>query len=179
MKTIVVLGMHRSATSMTARALHKSNEVFMGEKLLLGLSDNPKGHYEDTKFLNLNIEILRSAGGSWNNPPTREKILEQRGKFDGRIKSLVEESVNNAKRNGSISWGFKDPRTVLTIDLYLPHLPNPQFITCYRDPMEIAKSLNKRDRIPIKKGIKLSKIYNERLTEFISEWMEKKFKTNE
>ena len=175
-KTIVVLGMHRSATSMTARSLHKSNEVFMGEKLLLGLPDNPKGHYEDTKFLNLNIEILKSAGGSWDNPPTKEKILEQKNKFDNKIKLLVEESINNAKNKGLRSWGFKDPRTVLTIDLYLPHLPNPQFITCYRDPMEIAKSLNKRDGMPIEKGMKLSKTYNERLSEFISGWMGEKFK---
>lgn len=170
-KTIVVLGMHRSATSMTARSLHKSEEVFMGEKLLLGLPDNPKGHYEDTKFLNLNIEILKSAGGSWNNPPSREKILEQKNKFDDKIKNLVEQSVKNAKNKGLSSWGFKDPRTVLTIELYLPHLPNPQFITCYRKPLEIAKSLKKRNGIPIEKGISLTNIYNDRLNDFIKEWL--------
>lgn len=85
-------------------------------------------------------------------------------------------SEKNAKNNGLYSWGFKDPRTVLTIDLYLPHLPNPQFITCYRGPMEIAKSLNKRDGMSIEKGMNISKIYNERLSEFISGWMREKFK---
>ena len=166
-----MLGMHRSATSMIARALHKSGEVDMGEDLLLELPDNPRGHYENRRFLDLNIRILESAGGSWRSPPSKDKILRQKDKFDDEIKNVIESEVSKAKKKGLGSWGFKDPRTVLTIDLYLPHLPSPQFIICYRNPEDIAKSLNKRDNISIRKGIKLAKVYNSRLKDFINTWM--------
>ena len=39
MKTIIVLGMHRSATSLVAKGLN--NEIYMGQKMIMG-KDNPK-----------------------------------------------------------------------------------------------------------------------------------------
>ena len=170
-KTIIVLGMHRSSTSMVARALHEKKEVCMGNNLLLGLPDNPKGHYEDKEFLHLNIDILNAAGGSWDNVPPHKKILEVAPKFENKIKKVIKKASIFAKKSGYQSWGFKDPRTVLTIDLYMPYLTNPQFIICYRKPKEIAKSLNKRNKMPIANGIKLTNTYNNRLNNFIKNWL--------
>jgi len=173
MKSIIVLGMHRSATSMTARSIHQNKEVYMGEKLLLGHADNPKGHYEDVNFLKLNIKILNAVKGDWKRPPSRESILKVGHLFDEEIKELIKKSENKAKSLGMISWGFKDPRTILTIDLYMKHLKNPQFICCYRNHLDVAKSLHKRDGIPLKDGIQLSKIYNNRLSMFMQNWLNK------
>lgn len=167
MKSIIVLGMHRSATSMVSRSLHKSNEVYMGKDLLLGHPDNPRGHYEDISFLHLNIAILNAAGGDWRSAPSRKNILDVAPKFNKRIKETIDNAVNNAKASGCQSWGFKDPRTTLTIELYTPFLTNPQFICCFRDPNEIAKSLNKRDNITIKEGVKMTSIYNQRMFDFL------------
>jgi len=172
MKTIIILGMHRSATSMTARTLHKSSEVYMGKNLLKGLNDNPEGHYEDKAFLKLNIEILKAAGGDWANPPSLQSILNVRHKFDKRIEELVKQSEKNAKELGYKSWGFKDPRTVLTIDLYMKYIKKPQFICCYRDPYEIAESLSKRNNFSIERGINLAKTYNNRMNNFINNWLQ-------
>jgi len=61
MKTVVVLGMHRAATSLVARTLN--SEVHMGEHLLVGLSDNIKGHYENVEIIKINDKILHNAGG--------------------------------------------------------------------------------------------------------------------
>ena len=54
--------------------------------------------------------------------------------------------------------------------LYLPYLENPHFICCFREPMEVAKSLKRRNDMPIKKGLKLAKVYNSRLLKFINDW---------
>jgi len=167
--------MHRSATSLTARCLHENGEVHMGEDLLVGLSDNPKGHYENKRFLHLNIEILKAAGGDWDRPPSRSAIMQQKDRFNSKIRSLVKQEMEIAKKEGHISWGFKDPRTVLTIDLYMPHLENPQFICCYRDPMDVAKSMLTRNKMPIEKGLKLARTYNSRIHEFMNEWLNKKY----
>lgn len=163
MKTFVVLGMHRSATSLVAGGLKKFG-IDMGGNLYMGNPSNPKGHWENRGFLGLNKKILRQAGGGWANPPSREKILALKNKFAPEINRLV-------KHSEAPLWGWKDPRTTLTIELYLPYLKNPHFICCFRNPLEVAKSLQLRNRFPIEKGLKLARIYNERLLEFISRFI--------
>ncbi|MEA3378525.1 MAG: sulfotransferase [Nanoarchaeota archaeon] len=168
MRTVIILGMHRSATSMIARTLHKSGEVFMGEKKLLQGKGNKAGHFEDLSFLKLNEEILEAAGGSWENPPDYSEIMALKNEFKEKIKNAICIASSFAKDLGFKSWGFKDPRSILTIDLYMPFLPNPQFIITHRNSKDIAKSLNKRSGMPIKEGVALSKIYNIRLKNFIN-----------
>ena len=68
-KTFIVLGMHRSATSLLARGLHMS-DIVMGERLLGKSESNKYGHWEDVDFVELNESILHSAGGTWDNPPS-------------------------------------------------------------------------------------------------------------
>ena len=52
-KTVVVLGMHRSGTSMTSAILEKLG-INMGDETLGPLETNPIGHFEDRMFLELN-----------------------------------------------------------------------------------------------------------------------------
>jgi hypothetical protein len=66
-------------------------------------------------------------------------------------------------------WGWKDPRTSLTIKLYMPYLDNPYFIVCYRKNIEIAKSLKKRNYFEINKGLDLTNIYTNRIEDFFKE----------
>lgn len=157
-KTIIVLGMHRSGTSMIAGVLNILG-VNMGKELMGKHPSNPLGHFEDLDFYKLNLRILGKAGGNWSNPPTREAILMQKKEFDLEIKSLVE------KKNKGI-WGWKDPRNSLTIELYLSYLKNPYFIVCYRTPEEVAKSLKRRDNLSIEDGIKIKNIYDSRIKIF-------------
>jgi hypothetical protein len=166
MKTIVVLGMHRSSTSLIARTLNK--EVHMGDKLLKNQPDNPKGHYENIEALKINKQILQDAGGDWYDPPERDKIIEVGLKYTDDIKELVSQEIKFAKSKNMQSWGFKDPRTVLTIDVWHEHLPNPQFIVCYRNALDVARSLQKRNGISLDKGVSLTNEYNRRISEFIS-----------
>ncbi len=158
-KTIVILGMHKTGTSLIAGIL-KILGVDMGKDLLESNWSNPLGHFEDKRFVQLNDKILKEAGGSWDNPPTREKILSLMPKFSDEIKKLINE------REGKI-WGWKDPRTSLTVGLYLPYLKNPYFIICHRDSMAVAKSLQKRDNMDIEKGLYLSKFYSQQINIFL------------
>jgi len=164
-KTVIVLGMHRSGTSMVAGVLKKLG-VNMGKDTTPDRR-NPLGHFENKEFVNLNDQILKKAGGSWMNPPAKEKILQQKNYFLIKIESLIQ------KQKSGI-WGWKDPRTCLTIEFYLPHLINPYFIVCHRDFFGIAKSLKKRDGMDIKDGKKLATIYNCQINEFFKEHPELK-----
>lgn len=179
-KTFVVLGMHRSGTSLLAKALHTFNndpKVSMGATMLedalenaeeLGLANasNPQGHFEDDEFMQLNERILAAAGGSWFKPPTREEIVSVSAQFSDDIKALV-------KKRSSAIWGWKDPRSCLTLDLFHPHLDNPHYICMFRDPEDVADSLVRRDKDTIgmykEYGVNLAKEYNRRILQFISE----------
>jgi len=157
-KTVVVLGMHRSGSSMVAGVLNRLG-VDMGRNFVRQSWSNPVGHFEDKDFVQLNKSILKEAGGSWHKPPTNEEIKVQKDNFKIPIKELIEKKT-------SLLWGWKDPRNSLTIGLYLPYLNNPYFIVCHRGFQDIAKSLKRRNRIEFEKGIRLAEIYEERIEDF-------------
>lgn len=165
-KTFIVLGMHRSATSLVAKAL--SQEICLGSNFLPPAPDNPLGFFEDRDFVNLNDRILKKAGGSWRNPPPEEKILRLSSFFNPMIKAILEEKFKDES-----FYGWKDPRTTLTIKLYLPYLKNPHFISCFRDPEEVAKSLTSRDNsFTLESARELAKVYNQRLISFLTDFVQ-------
>jgi len=137
MTTVVVLGVHRSGTSMLSLILQKLG-VRMGARQLKG---NESGEYgEDLDFLDLNKRILAAAGGSWDVPPARKAILDTAGEFREEIAALVWE------RNGEFPiWGWKDPRTMLTAPLFHPHLEDPYYVCIFRPAKEIVASLRRRN----------------------------------
>ena len=161
-KAVVILGMHRSGTSMIGGVLARlginMGELFRDTRIV----SNPLGFYEDINFLNLNKEILNEAGGSWENPPKMELILSQQGKFDDNIQKLI--------NNKTQLWGWKDPRTSLTIRLFLPYLQNVYFIVCYREPKAVANSLHKRSGMQYDKAIKLYEIYEREIENFFKDY---------
>ncbi len=160
---VIVLGMHRSGTSLTAGMLHNMG-VNMGPNCDWTGPDNPRGYYEDIAFIRTNEYILKLAGGTWYNPPTARSIagLEDREVLNRQIKKLVD------ARKGNGPWGWKDPRTVLTAPLYMKYLDNPVCVCTHRNPLSIANSLRKRDDIPIEYGLKLTLSYEGRLLSFLS-----------
>jgi hypothetical protein len=153
-KVFVVLGMHRSATSLVSKAL--LHEIHMGP------CPSPNV-FESRPFRTLNNKIIKHAGGSWHDPPPENAILAQYDKFRDRILEAIE--TEKADRE---LWGWKDPRSVLTIKLYLKHLENPHFIPIFRNPLDVARSLQRRNGFTIEKGVRLANIYNTRLLQFLS-----------
>ena len=129
MKTFVILGCHRSATSLVAKGLHEAG-VDMGVIDPRVNDSQPQGHYENHAFVNINSSIIVEAGGEWYDPPPREAILSLRNKYDIAIRSLI----NHYQKE---LWGWKDPRTILTIDLYLPYLISPIFMPIFRNISEV------------------------------------------
>lgn len=137
MSTIVVLGMHRSGTSLLARILHRHG-VSMGQNLLEADTYNAGGYFEDQGFLWLNKGILSAAGGSWKVPPHRTRIKGIISKFEKTMVKTIE-GREEACQNGI--WGWKDPRTCLTVEHYHPKLIEPKYIIVTRNKKDIMNSL--------------------------------------
>ncbi len=168
-KTVVVLGMHRSGTSLVAGILEKLG-VNMGKRQVGVHWSNPLGHYENIDFVKMDDKILEKAGGTWDNPPEISDIL--RLTSDEKLMSEIEKVV---RINEDTVWGWKVPTTSLTIELYLPFLTDPHFVVCYRDPEAIARSLKKRDDMDREKALQLTDHYIKSIKEFFRRHPELKY----
>lgn len=125
----VVLGMHKSGTTLVSEMLHHSGiDMLEAAGPAGGYDDGNKWERESTKAVN--HEILGSAGAHSlrtrrrdARPPTSHCSLAMR--------DLVAEL---SSRHGD--WGFKDPRTCLTYDLWAHELPEHRLVVVYRRPEE-------------------------------------------
>ncbi|MFK5968757.1 MAG: glycosyltransferase [Candidatus Marithrix sp.] len=140
---IIVLGMHRSGTSMVARLLNMMGAYFAPDELAMQASDaNPKGHWEREDIRALNDEILQSLGMSWDNLSNFEPSLLTETvyqKFSARIQKII---FNLDSRR---PWMIKDPRLNLLLPMWARSLEVPVCIHVYRNPIQIAQSLQKRE----------------------------------
>lgn len=79
---VVVLGMHRSGTSVVTRAL-RSVGVSLGDRLMPAIAGvNDKGFWEDLDIVNLNERLLSACGHVWHSvrslkPGDVERLCEQ------------------------------------------------------------------------------------------------------
>lgn len=149
--------MHRSGTSCVARLVNMMGAYFAPEgKEMLSQPDNPKGFWEREDVVQLNDEILELAGATWDNVAHLDfaKInTKQKGSIDERIQSIVLDM--DAHR----PWFLKDPRMCLVFPFWKARLEVPVSLFVYRNPIQIARSLAKRNKIPQFTGIALWEYY--------------------
>ncbi|HZX14128.1 MAG TPA: sulfotransferase [Thermodesulfobacteriota bacterium] len=157
---VIVLGMHRSGTSLIASILHLSG-ISMGKEFLRPDNGNPGGYFEDLEFLNLNKTILTQAEGTWRKPPSKERISISGSKNKKYIKELVFKRMQNNQK-----WGWKDPRTSLTGELFLEFLPDIKLIHVIRDENAIINSLAKLHGGQEEEWKNLNILYLQRIEEF-------------
>ena len=137
-KTLIVVGMHRSGTSLITNWLYRCG-LQVGECLVAANPGNKEGHFEDVEFLRLHEEILAS-----NNLPSAGLVYGK--KIDVSIYQLEKlKSVIKIKNQRYKQWGWKEPRTCLFLDLYRELLPHSKYLVIMRDYPSVVNSLLKRD----------------------------------
>jgi len=159
---VCITGMHRSGTSMVARLLNLCG-LYLGpeDKMMPPKPDNPAGFWENIDFAILNEKILSQMGGRWHSPPPLTKEGWERGPAFNALKNeAIEVTRVFVDRE---PWGWKDPRTSLTLNFWNGLFPNLKLVICLRDPLAVASSLQKRNRLSEAYGLQLWLTYNERL----------------
>jgi len=145
-KMIVVLGMHRSGTSLVAEMVHRwGGASGGGDRLLDGDRWNARGYFEYVPLLELNDALLGAAGGSWRAPPAdREAVarLCDDETFSRRARELIA-----AFDCGDDPWFWKDPRLPALLPFWEKFWPDPAYIVPVREPLHIARSLAGRDAL--------------------------------
>lgn len=137
-KTLMVVGMHRSGTSLISNWLYRCG-LQLGEHLLEAGNGNEEGHFEDIEFLKMHEEILTS-----NDFPASGYVYDK--VIDISVYQLEKlKSVIKVKNQRYRQWGWKEPRTCLFLDLYRELLPNSKYLVIVRDYAAVVHSLLKRD----------------------------------
>lgn len=156
---ICLTGMHRSGTSAAAGLLHLMGVHLGRETELIGaLADNPKGFWEHRGIVELNEEILARRGGSWLYPPQGDDKWPQSVQL-ADLQLRAEEIIGRDFSTRAV-WGFKDPRSSLTLAFWQTLLPNLKCVVCVRDPWEVIQSLSVRDYLAPEHSLFLWLVYS-------------------
>jgi hypothetical protein len=138
---LIVLGMHRSGTSMLTGLTSMAGEYVGPDHLMFGPDgENPRGYWERRDTVAANEALLRLRGCTWNmvadwslaRPPVPPREIAE------AMRSIV------LDLDAFRPWVMKDPRLCLTLPYWTPLLEAPVAVLLYRDPLEIARSLERR-----------------------------------
>lgn len=155
---IIVIGMHRSGTTMVVKLLEHLG-VFFGKKQEI--------NSEAVFFLRLNEWLMLQSGGSWDNPGSARRLFE-----NPEVLSVLKENVNRIigspllasflgarrylKHRGLLTldfpWGWKDPRNTFLLPFWLELFPEAKVIHVYRNGIDVASSLQVRVQKLVKRG---------------------------
>jgi GT2 family glycosyltransferase len=164
MPVIIIAGMHRSGTSLTASLLQSAG-LFIGERLMGAGHGNEAGHFEDLDFYDFHRRALRAAG-------LVDDGFVQASRVDFP-KSLEQEArqLISARESLGKPWGWKDPRTVLFLDSWHRLLPHALNLFVFRAPWEVVDSLYRRSDEVFGLNPKLALdawyLYNVRVKQFV------------
>ena len=153
-RAVCVLGMHRSGTSAVSRIVGLLGADLGPEGSGLEPNPhNPRGFWEHSSIVALNDEILSHFRGGWDNPPDFPDgwaTSPALGDIRQRARTLLRSDFGD-----SALWAWKDPRTCLTIPFWQQLLPPIDYVLCVRDPVAVARSLQRRDGFSIEKSARL------------------------
>lgn len=167
----MVLGMHRSGTSMLSGLLVKGFGYETGGPLIGASFDNEKGFYERIDVVLQNDEFMEAqrSGWSWNvldyDP---QKALEHnaQGTITFKEGRTALAFLNNPHR--ALPYLQKDPRMCITLPTWLKLLDHePAIVFTYRHPLEVALSLKHREQdFTMEHGLRLWIAYNMRALQY-------------
>ncbi len=156
---IVVLGMHRSGTSMVARLINMMGAYFGPEGSGLQLSEeNPKGFWERNDIMTINEKVLDALDSSWFGIGRIAETPSFKGKKFDTLRKEARKIILGM--DAFRPWFIKDPRFCITLPFWQKLLEQPVYVFVFREPMQVAISLNIRNDFPIDFGLALWEQYN-------------------
>jgi hypothetical protein len=157
---VMVLGMHRSGTSLCSHvlsALGLDMTDNMGAPGRDGPNkENPLGHWERWEIVEFHDCILRFFNREFFSQ-AHDFALPVAWWADPRVANVRHEiTAFLERRMGNGYFGFKDPRTVRLMPMWHQIVNElklaPKIVFCLRNPAQVARSLNERDGFSLDTG---------------------------
>lgn len=161
----LVLGMHRSGTSMLSGLLNQGCGYNVGGPLIGAHFDNQKGFFERIDAVLQNDEFMKDQRVWWSSGVISydsDKALDHLKKgtipfVEGKKALEFFDNPNNTP------WMQKDPRMCITVKTWLKLMKHePAVLFTYRHPLEVALSLQSREKFSLDHGLRLWIVYNMR-----------------
>lgn len=146
---VVVLGMHRSGTSLLSNALHVLG-VDMADETDHVSPKNPGGFWERPELVAIHDEILAAMGRPISLPshvlpfrPAWWRAKEVQA-LKPKLKAYLREQLADSEN----PWGFKDPRTCRMLPLWREVFRElnlePVYVVAVRRPAESSVSMSRK-----------------------------------
>jgi hypothetical protein len=143
---VVILGMHRSGTTALTEMLSQAGlEVGRDIDVL----------HESAHFQQINIRLLGLAGARWTDVgPFLDRVGD--AAFRRTCRSVAEDRLRKGfarrflgwpmhRAAAGTAWGWKDPRTCITVAVWHEVFPEARFLHITRHPLDVAISLKTRE----------------------------------
>lgn len=161
----VVLGMHKSGTTLISQILHESGISMVEDPI------GPMGYDAGQKFERRTVVNLNKAILNWREMSSLDVIAKsgaeatqlQRAEMRALIQTCDQQHIN---------WGFKDPRTCLTYHSWVKELSSHRIVAIYRNYREVLQhyrlyGLASFSFSKAKKALSVWLHYNENLLEIL------------
>lgn len=155
-----VLGMHRSATSLTTEIFSEIG-LYLGNKedMLDADQGNKDGYFENKKIVQLNDDILLENNMVWCC--IKQKPLDLVTQKSSDIGDILKELYYKSNNKDIV---IKDPRFCLTEQFWKNEIIDlgmkPKAVIVVRHPFEVAQSLVQRDNMDFDYALKIWFYYN-------------------
>ena len=153
---VVVLGMHRSGTSVLAGTLGRLG-ITLPTDLLGPFPGNPKGHFESETLYQIHERMLAALHTSWYDirPIGSANLNSDTAR---QFEAELTEALKGIYDHASL-FVLKDPRICRFFPLCRSVIEtfgaSPRVVLCVRNPLEVASSLRARDRLSLSHGLGL------------------------
>ncbi|MCS5636265.1 MAG: sulfotransferase [Myxococcota bacterium] len=128
----VVLGMHKSGTTLVSQILHRSG-VDMGDGFEVGGTYDQGNQWERREAFLVNLDLVGCKEGDYYS---LDHYLDAEGPLPSGSGSQMRRMIEACEAKGG-DWGFKEPLTCLTYRLWRQVLPPHKIIGVYRSPLEV------------------------------------------
>lgn len=146
---IVVLGMHRSGTSVVCRSMSCLGAQF-GSNLIPKNFDNEKGFWEDRDIVRLNNNLLTALNLHWYGSVAPVEIEWANPQVQALRKQASDLLLEKVGQKDTV-FCFKDPRTSGLLEFWKVVFRDadlePRFVVSFRNPVEVADSLESRNAL--------------------------------
>ena len=147
---LVVLGMHRSGTSVVTRTFNLLG-ASPGSNLMEPTIDNPVGYYEPVDIVDAHDALLKQLGYTWDDPRPLPHLWWDRPdmkNFEELLCQLAEQHYSDTDQPI-----IKDPRLCRLLPLWQKIFSKlgwqHKYILTGRSPLDVAGSLSKRDNFSV------------------------------
>ncbi|MBA4372481.1 MAG: glycosyl transferase [Thermodesulfovibrio sp.] len=163
-KAICILGMHRSGTSAVTRLVNLCG-AYLGEESILmppvpGI--NPEGFWERNDIFELTESLMRKFKTGWDTVLPLPDNWQASPEIVLLKEQLIKLIIGNFQNHAL--WAWKDPRSMLLFPLWEKVLADLDIEVCcifvIRNPLDVARSLEKRNAFSVEKSLGIWFNYN-------------------